>query len=132
MRQAACLHFAYQRLPDSRAARNPLPPQPADFFFSEWGGVHTQTFSGYIEAKETEHLTRLPKDKIRQFGLLHKFYLAGQSVFVIVRRTTHNDWTYFSGTELFNFPPGEYPKSFPFKDRPTYPSHNELLQEIFK
>jgi hypothetical protein len=132
-RSSQVLRFAMQRLPDSRAARNPLPPQPADFYFSEGPTVAgTGVFSGYIEAKETTEESRLPKAKIRQFGLLHKFYLAGQRVFVIVKRTAHSDWTYFTGAELFDFPEGTYPKSFAFKGRPTFPTHKELLTEIFQ
>lgn len=119
--------FAYHRYPDARAARGALAAQPADFLVaikrpkSEPRAVH-------LEVKETAEVRRLPRSKITQYGKLGMFDLAGFETFVVVYRSHHADWTYFSRGELFG--DDDVPTSFPFAGRPTFDTAAHVLQEI--
>lgn len=118
--------FAFHRLPDTRAARGMISAQPADFIVangSAYGGR-------YLEVKETANPTRLPRDKVPQLPLLQKFWWAGTRFDVVVYRSTYDDWVIFKPNELC--PPGvDAPKSFPFGDRPSYPTAAAALQKVF-
>lgn len=122
--------FAWHRLPDARAARGALSPQPADWYTS-LRLPDDSPFPVFLEAKESAEKLRLPKGKIGQYGKLFMFHLAGTEARLIVYRSLHNDWTYFTGVELF---PGgdEVPTSFPFAGRPTFATAAEALEEIYR
>lgn len=129
-KSATTSRFAWHRMPDSRAARGALSPQPADWYTS-LRLPNDVPFPVYLEAKETAEKTRLPKAKIGQYGKLLMFHLAGTEARVIVYRSLHNDWTYFTGLELF--PEGdEVPTSFPFVDRPLFATAAEALEDIYR
>jgi len=89
--------FAFHRLPDARSAGGRLGAQPSDFLFYEGD------YGGFIEVKETEHPSRLAKDKISQLPILRKFSLAGARSIVIVYHSTIKLWRiarleWFEGT----------------------------------
>ena len=129
-KSAMTANFAWHRMPDARAARGALSPQPADWYTSQLlpNGL---PFPVFLEAKETAEKTRLPKAKIGQYGKLLMFHMAATEARVIVYRSLYNDWTYFTGLELF---PGgdEVPTSFPFIDRPLFATAAEALEEIYR
>ena len=56
--------FAWQRMPDARAARGRLAAQPADYLYR--CGKH----AGFIEVKALKHECRLPKDRVSQLPTL--------------------------------------------------------------
>lgn len=121
--------FAWHRFPDSRAARNPLPPQPSDYLVGFRYPAHNPMAS-LLEVKETENVTRLPKDKLRQYGKLRMFHMAGFRIFALVFRSHHNDWVVFRAEDLFSTDIA--PKSFPFLGLKTYPNAAAALEDIFK
>lgn len=129
-KSSSSFSFAFHRLPDARAARGALAAQPADWLTS-MRLPNGDPFSVLLEAKETAEKLRLPKGKIGQYGKLLLFHLAGIEARVVVYRSLHNDWTYFTGVELF---PGgdEVPTSFPFAGRPTFATAVEALEEIYR
>lgn len=123
----ASARFFYHRMPDTRAARNALPPQPADWIVSKHFG--TFGFSVWLEAKETKEAHRLPKNKVGQFGKLYAFHLAGMQARVLVYRSLYNDWVFFDNVDLFTDP---NLTSFPFAGKQSFPSAADALMEIFK
>lgn len=129
-RSLADAHFAYHRYPDARSAQGSLSPQPADYLVaqgSKWAGKIPLAW--HLEVKETAQETRLPKAKIRQYGLLKKFDWAGFRTVVLVFRSAFNDWVYLTSDDLFNH--DEVPASFSMKGKKSFPTHAEALQEIF-
>jgi hypothetical protein len=127
-RSAAVSEFAWHRFPDSRSARNPIPAQPADFLVAfRWPG-HSP-MAAMLEVKETENLTRLPKDKIGQYGKLRMFAAAGFRAYVLVFRSAHNDWLVLGNDDLFSTEIA--PKSFPFLGLRTFPTAAAALESIF-
>lgn len=119
--------FAFHRMPDARAARGALSPQPADWIVSKHltGG----TFTTWLEAKETAESNRLPKAKIRQYGKLLMFHHAGMQARVIVFRSLYSDWVYFDNVDLFLDPSKS---SFSFKDKQSFSTWDKALTEIFE
>lgn len=120
--------FAWHRFPDTRSARNPLPAQPADFLVG-WAERPNMSCPTLLEVKETANVTRLPKDKIGQYGKLRMFNMAGFSVVVLVFRSAHKDWVMLNHLQLF--PADELPKSFPFAGLVTYPTAEAALNHLF-
>jgi hypothetical protein len=116
------LTFAWHRYPDAKAARGALAAQPADFLVANNATYH-------LEVKETKEVNRLPKAKVRQYGMLLKFSLAGIKPYVVVYRSERKDWLYFSAAELFCF--DACPPSFDMTHRPTFATCGDLLKEIF-
>ena len=128
---------SYHRYPDARAARGALAAQPADFLVSQrrvpWvPGDNAFTYGEvtHLEVKETIEANRLPKDKLSQFGTLRMHALAGIAVRVLVYRSAHKDWVFFTEQQLFVY--DECPPSFPFAGLTSYPTAADALQEIFK
>ncbi len=70
--------FAWQRMPDARAARGRLAAQPADYLYR--CGKH----AGFIEVKALKHECRLPKDRVSQLPTLLKWNLAGSDDLMLV------------------------------------------------
>lgn len=130
-RSNAVARFAYHRYPDARSARGALAPQPADFLVSQ---MRDEPFPHgsvtHLEAKDTQQTTRLPKSKIGQYGKLLMFWMAGIQVRVVIRRSTLGDWVCLTEAELFSHE--ECPASFSMKDLKSYPTHQALLEDIFK
>lgn len=119
--------FAYHRMPDAKSARGALAPQPSDWIAStSWGGTPLVV---WLEAKETKELKRLPKAKIRQYGKLLMFHLAGMQARVIVYRSALSDWVVFDNTALFS---DVSTSSFSFEGLESYPSCNAALERIFR
>lgn len=126
-RSQAHSDFAFHRYPDARAARGALTSQPADFVI----GCRTALGSAaiHLEVKETAQERRLPKSKISQYGALLKFHWAGFRTLLVVYRSKHNDWTYFTGPELFEH--YEAPASFAFIEGRSFPTAAALLNHLF-
>lgn len=126
-RSQSLSNFAYHRYPDARAARGALAAQPADFL------VGCKVFRGdvalHLEVKETAQARRLPRSKISQYGSLLKFHWAGFRTLVVVYRSAFDDWTYFTGAELFEH--DECPTSFAFIEGRSFPNHTSLLDQLF-
>jgi hypothetical protein len=122
-RSAKELRFAWHRLPDAKAARGALSSQPSDFLVTYKGRTT------FLEVKETQQISRLPKTKISQFGALLKFNLAGADVKVLVHRSVCGDWVILTADDLFNHQ--DVPKSFPFAGHKAYESANDALMEMF-
>lgn len=80
------MDFAWHRMPDSKASRNLVAAQPADFIVAVSG------VTMWLEAKETQHEGRIAKDKVRQLPLLKKFRLARMPGYVLVLHTTLGRW----------------------------------------
>lgn len=78
--------FAYERLPDARAARGRLKAQIADFMV--WNLPHNIP----LEVKSTEHNYRIEKDKLDQLPRLKKVALAGAKCYVLVHFKTIDKW----------------------------------------
>jgi len=115
--------LAVHRLPDARAARGSLSSQPSDLIVGHLGVFH------FIEVKETKLETRLPREKVSQWGTLKKWHWAGINSYVIVHRSTNRDWLALSVLDLFNHE--DTPGSFPFAGIPTYPTAAALLERLF-
>ena len=115
-------NFAVHRYPDAKAARGALAKQPSDYLVSN-GTIY------HLEIKETKEVNRLPKAKIRQYGMLLKWHWAKITPYVVVYRSTTNDWTYLGPDEMFCF--DDCPPSFDMKQRPKFPTCAAVLQELF-
>lgn len=115
--------FAYHRYPDARSAQGPLAAQPADFLVG-YGGRAT-----HLEVKETKEVSRLPKAKIRQYGMLKKFDWAGFDTKVLVYRSELSDWVVLSAFDLFQYE--VCPSSFPFKGCLTFGTCTAALNAMF-
>ena len=124
-RAAARADFFWHRLPDARSAQGALSKQPADYLTAQ--APYTYLF---LEVKETAQKNRLPKDKISQYGKLKAFFLAGFDCRVLVYRSAYEDWVVFRGSDLFSYV--TVPPSFPFEGQPTFLTHNEALESIFR
>lgn len=128
-RSAREAEFAWHRFPDSRSARNPLPAQPADFLVGWAPAGRALRLPTLLEVKETANVSRLPKDKIGQYGKLRMFHMAGYTVVVLVFRSHHNDWVVINHLQLF--PADGLPKSFPFAGLVTFPTAAAALDRLF-
>lgn len=116
--------FAFHRYPDAKAARGALAAQPADFLVAACGNTY------HLEVKETKQINRLPKAKVRQFGMLKKFHWAGITPYVVVYRSEREDWIYLGPSQLFCFE--DCPPSFDMTHLQIYPNCAAVLQEILK
>ena len=126
-RSATEAGFAFHRYPDARSAQGPLAAQPADFLVGRKTPYGRSAF--HIEAKETAEPRRLPKSKIRQYGMLKKFDWAGFETRIIVYRSVSKDWVFFTGRDIFDFE--DCPASFVMTDLQAYHTHHEALKAIF-
>lgn len=117
------LEFAWMRLPDARSARGAIAAQPSDFKVSRKSHQ-----CWHMEVKETVQVRRLSKSKIRQYGLLQKWWLAGVGALVVVHMTEIDTWTYLTGHDLFQH--DVCPASF-LLSGPRYATADELLSTLF-
>lgn len=87
------LAFAYERLPDARAARGAIKAQLCDFIVHLEIGRPT-TFPRFVmvEAKESSHDYRIAKDKVDQLPRMAKWIRAGSKGVLIVYHTALNEW----------------------------------------
>lgn len=113
---ARFISFAYERLPDARAA----------------GGRFKATISDYLcwyngrsvplEVKSTEHDYRLPKDALAQLPRLHKVSKAGAHPHVLVL---------FKGLEKWRIAPADFfvfgVPSWDMRDLPLFDSVRDAL-----
>lgn len=120
--------FAFHRYPDARAARGSLPAQPSDYIVALKDVHHHDHW--HIEVKETAQERRLPKAKIRQYGMLKKFWWAGTLPLVPVFRSTLDDWVCLTHAELFAT--DDAPVSFLIDNLATFRTINELLDFYIK
>lgn len=125
-RSAASAYFAYHRYPDAKSAQGALSAQPADFEVTQATGVRRGAMN--LEVKETKQEHRLPKTKIRQYGKLKMFDLAGKPAFVVVYRSTLNDWVVLNSEHLFGYE--DCPPSFPLKDLRPFATAEGALNHI--
>ena len=121
--------FAFHRYPDSRAAGGHLAKQPSDFLACSLT-THGVSLHWHIEAKETAYDNRVPKNKIRQYGMLKKFYWAGVIPLVVIKRSTVGDYMVLTASELFAAE--ECPPSFPLTGLKSFPTAQAALMEYLK
>lgn len=124
-------NFWYHRYPDARAARGALAPQPSDFEVSFcWGSRYdvAKRYAIKLEVKETKHTSRLPLDKIGQYGKLKMAWWSGLRCFVVIYRSTKNDWTWLSDYEIFSY--DDAPASFPLDSNRSFPTAAAVMNEI--
>lgn len=129
------LTFKFHRYPDARAARGALPPQPADYIVA-WrsrlppGVIGNRPKHVYhLEVKETAQLKRLPRAKVRQYGMLFAFHLAGVEAYLPIFRSAYGDWVLLGPDQLFA--EEDCPPSFDLTFLKPYPSAAALLEELF-
>ena len=115
--------FVYHRYPDAKAARGALAAQPADYLVSSDGRIF------HLEVKETKQVHRLPKAKIRQYGMLLKWHWGNIAPIVLIYQSETKLWTYLSAVQLFQF--ADCPPSFDLTLRPKFFSCDNALKEIF-
>jgi hypothetical protein len=103
--------------PDARAARGALAAQPADYL------VSFQSKPIHLEIKETENAGRLPRSKIRQYGVLKKWWWAGIEPYVLVWCSTLGMWYVLRAADLY---PNQdtTPTSFRFDNQARF--YNDL------
>lgn len=120
--------FAFHRYPDARSAGGRLSKQPSDWIVCRLLG--DRRLHWHLEAKETVIVDRIPKSKIRQYGMLRKFWWAGVTPWVLVKRSPVGDWVALGAHELFS--DGDCPPSFKTKGLKSYPSAAAALTELLK
>lgn len=114
----AKLQFDWERIPDARTAGGRFPARAGDF------AIYTPTYHGLIEAKEIEHDSRLPKDKLPQLAKLHKRVLAGGLALVLTYHTGRGFWRAPDFEFLWE---GRGAPSWDLSEFPTYPTCGEAL-----
>lgn len=127
-RSANSFKFSFHRYPDSKAARGALAAQPSDYVTSDMTSGTPKI--RHIEVKETAVENRLPKTKVRQYGMLLKFHWAGIAAFVVVYRSAHNNWIVLGAHELFAYE--VCPPSFDMRELTTYPTCAAAMRSIFE
>lgn len=115
----ASIYFAFERLPDARAARGVIKKTLSDYLL--W-------FKGksiLLEVKSTEHDYRLTRDAIPQLPTLRKISKAGGKCYVLVLHKT---------TELWRVMPIEFfaagVPSWDMRSIGTFPSAKEALNSL--
>lgn len=117
------LNFAWERLPDARAAGGRLKAQLCDYLAWWHHSGQASGVSFQIEVKEIAHAFRLPKDKLNQLPKLRKIRRAGGIGIVIVYHTSTMLWRVMP-LEFFN---GEAPPSWDLSGVPQFPSLDMAL-----
>lgn len=122
------LNFAWERLPDARAAGGRLKAQICDYL-AWWSYCSGETgrdvhVSYVIEAKEIAHDYRLPRDKLPQIPRMRKVVRAGALGIVIVHHTSNDTWRVIP-LEAFK---GEAPPSW---DLRPYRAHETLQEALY-
>ena len=120
--------FAWHRMPDAKAARGALSAQPADWITAMKYPDGTGT-TVWLECKETAEEKRLPRAKVSQFPKLRMFWMASNSVRVIVYRSLYQDWIVFDELDLFM--QQELPTSFPFAGKRSFETAAEAVHSIY-
>lgn len=123
-RSNAVSSFVYHRYPDAKAARGALAAQPADYLVSTRGHIL------HLEVKETKQLNRLPKAKVRQYGMLLKWWWGNVKPYLIVYRSEAKDWVWLGPEQLFCF--DECPPSFDMTQRPKFSTAADVLSHLFE
>ncbi len=80
--------FAFERLPDARAARGAFKAMAADFDL----GIGHLRVAAFLEVKETKHNYRINKDKLAQLPRLRKWAMAGRKFAVLVYHSELDGW----------------------------------------
>ena len=90
--------FAFERLPDARAARGALKAQVSDFMI----GLTTDTGRHFVllEVKECKHPHRLPRDKVAQLPRIKKWVRACAAGLVLVNHTEIGKWRIVNSLDL--------------------------------
>lgn len=114
--------FAFERLPDARAARGRLKRQLSDFIVESNGVFYP------FEVKETGHDFRLTKDKIEQLPRLKKWRLAGARPVVMIYHSNLGQWRL---PHFDVFLPTPVPPSWNLIDEPLYDSAEEAMRVAF-
>lgn len=114
--------FAYERLPDARAAGGRLKAALCDFL--AWWERPDGHDSYLIEVKETKHDYRIAKDKLEQLPRMRKLRLAGAMGIVLIYHSSIDRWR---GAPLEYFD-GNIPPSWDLRELPTCATLAEALQ----
>ena len=88
------IDFVWHRLPDSKQSRGLVQAQPADYMLVD-RGVAT-----LLEIKSLRHAYRIPKDRITQLPMLHKFAAAGAVCLVLIHHYMTGVWRVVNADEL--------------------------------
>lgn len=115
------MDFAFERLPDARAAGGRLKASLCDFLW--WWKAHGMSNTGLLEVKETKHDYRLAKDKLEQLPRMRKVRNAGGLGLVLVHHSTIGKWR-IAPLEFFD---GEIPPSWDLSPLPTFDIATEAL-----
>lgn len=119
------MEFAYERLPDARAARGVIKAQLSDYIcmvgWTDGLGVLQKHFV-ILEVKETRHDYRLAKDKLEQLPRIHKWLRAHADGVVLVKHTLLNKWRAICATQLTIGLP-----SWDLRDMPLYDTPEQAL-----
>lgn len=118
----ARVNFAFERLPDARAARGRLKRQLSDYIVEYAGGFYP------LEVKETKHDRRLAKDKIEQLPRLKKWRLAGARPIVLVYHSELDQWRL---PDFGIFMRSPIPPSWDMSDEPLFDSAEDALNVAF-
>lgn len=110
------LSFAFERLPDARAAGGRLKAQLCDFLCWWESANDRERYSIMLEAKEIQHDYRLPKDKLPQLARMRKVSYAGAEGVVLVYHSTIDKWRCMP----LNFFHGDIPPSWDLSSEPVY------------
>jgi len=107
----ASVVFAFERLPDARAAAGRVKKQLSDYIVMDGGYFHP------LEVKQTEHNYRLSKDKLDQLPRLKKWARAGARPIVLVHHSELDVWRSVPFEMLAITP---LPPSWDLSGLPTY------------
>jgi len=118
--------FAFDRLPDARAARGRMKSSLADYMV--WYAPGGHRFNIPLEVKSTEHSTKrggylLSASALDQLPLLKKVALAGANPFVLVYFKKFDYWR-VAHIHFFSF--GE--SSWDMSECPTFPTAKAALE----
>lgn len=115
----ASVEFAFERLPDARAAAGRIKKQLSDYIVMDRDYFHP------LEVKQTEHDFRLSKDKLDQLPRLKKWARAGAIPIVLVHHSVLDMWRSVPFEMLAATP---LPSSWDLSELPTYPTAEAALK----
>jgi hypothetical protein len=115
--------FTFHRYPDAKAAQGALAKQPSDYLVSAKRVIY------HLEVKETKQINRLPKVKVRQYGMLLKWHWANVTPRVVIYQSELKVWTWLGPDEMFCF--DDCPPSFDLTLRPKFTTCAEVLEALF-
>lgn len=117
------LRFAYERLPDARAAGGRLKAQLCDYLI--WINLQG-AYSIQLEVKETEHPCRLEKAKVGQLSRMRKVAAAGGFGFVLTHHSTLRQWR-IAPLKFFD---GPIPASWDLTPLPLFDSAEAAMRSV--